>query len=161
MTWFKKVQKSCEDSSEYATFRSHSLESLGVSESREAIADRLEKLNRMKGGSPDSALLPHFDRFMGEKKMHEERYTHMTSTWFWILLRDSWKLSLSTNHFYPSGYGGGTIGSSPYTLTPGNWNCWILYPSSWWPWFLWLFKVAIDPMIPLPSSSPCTGNPNN
>ena len=59
------------------TFRSHSLESLGVSESKEVTADRLEKLNRMKGGYPDSALLPHFDRFMGEKKMHEGSYMHI------------------------------------------------------------------------------------
>jgi len=50
--------------------RSHSLESLGVSERREQIAERLDNLNATKGGSP-SDLLPHFDRFMGEKKMHE------------------------------------------------------------------------------------------
>ena len=46
------------------------MESLGVSERREQIAERLDNLNATKGGSP-SDLLPHFDRFMGEKKMHE------------------------------------------------------------------------------------------
>ena len=54
------------------TYRSYSLESLGVSVSKELILERLNKLNATKGGSPN--LLPHFDRFMGEKKMHEVIY---------------------------------------------------------------------------------------
>ena len=48
------------------------MESLGVSVSKELILERLNKLNAAKGGSPN--LLPHFDRFMGEKKMHEASY---------------------------------------------------------------------------------------
>ena len=42
--------------------------------SKELILERLNKLNATKGGSPN--LLPHFDRFMGEKKMHEVSYTY-------------------------------------------------------------------------------------
>ena len=48
------------------------MESLGVSLSREQIMHRLDKLKARKGGE-STALLPHFDRFMGEKKMHEGR----------------------------------------------------------------------------------------
>ena len=61
------------------THRSHSLESLGVSISKELILERLNKLKATKGGSPN--LLPHFDRFMGEKKMHEvSGHPNVTST---------------------------------------------------------------------------------
>ena len=54
------------------------MESLGVSVSKELILERLDELNATKGGSPN--LLPHFDRFMGEKKMHEASvHPYMTS----------------------------------------------------------------------------------
>jgi hypothetical protein len=50
-----------------ASIDAHSLESLGVTDS---IAD----LDRSLGSRvQNDSLLPHFDRIMGEKKMHEVR----------------------------------------------------------------------------------------